>query len=40
MKKMKKISGVLVLTMGLALLSGCGKDSNEKIANKMMQKKI
>ena len=38
MKKMKKISGVLVLTMGLALLSGCGKDSNEKIANKMIDK--
>lgn len=38
MKKMKKLGSVLVLTMGLALLSGCGKENPEKKANKMIDK--
>ncbi len=38
MKKMRKISGVLALTLGLALLSGCGKDSSQKKQDKMIEK--
>lgn len=38
MKKMRKISGVLALTLGLALLSGCGKDSSQKKQEKMIDK--
>ena len=38
MKKMKKISGVLVLAMGLALLGGCGKENNDKKLDKMIDK--
>ena len=38
MKKLKKLSSVLVLSMGLALLSGCGKANSEKKLDKMIDK--
>ena len=38
MKKIRKISGVLILTMGLTLLGGCGHKSNKRILNDMVDK--
>ncbi len=38
MKKMKKISSILVVTMGLALLSGCGKANSQKKLDDMIDK--
>ncbi|MBQ9234009.1 MAG: trigger factor, partial [Lachnospiraceae bacterium] len=38
MKKMKKISRILILTMGLVLLSGCGNENSERRLNNMVKK--
>ncbi|MBQ9278418.1 MAG: trigger factor [Lachnospiraceae bacterium] len=38
MKKMRKISSILIVTMGLTLLSGCGKANSQKKLDKMIDK--
>ena len=38
MKKLRKLSGVLVLAMGLSLLGGCGTKSNKKAQEEMIDK--
>ncbi|MBQ9609158.1 MAG: trigger factor [Lachnospiraceae bacterium] len=38
MKKFKKLSGILILTMSLTLLGGCGHKSNKNILNDMVDK--